>query len=102
MSRKFEAPSANPGPGMYCPNKDFIKKRPQSAKIGTSKRSNQIISTFPGPGTYENSPMYNPGKTVYKFAYTKEERLKSKIEELPGPGNYEIPSLISNLPTYVK
>jgi hypothetical protein len=42
MSRKEDAKEDFPGPGSYQPNKNIIKSRPQSAKIGKSLRCNEI------------------------------------------------------------
>ena len=38
MSRKSEIKADFPGPGTYEPNKNVVKTRPQSAKIGMSKK----------------------------------------------------------------
>ncbi len=40
MSRKNDLQEDFPGPGAYQPNKNVVKNRPQSAKIGTSQRCN--------------------------------------------------------------
>lgn len=38
MSRKNDIIEDFPGPGAYCPDKNVVKTRPKSAKIGKSKR----------------------------------------------------------------
>ena len=41
MSRKNDLREDFPGPGAYEPNKNVVKSRPQSAKIGKSVRCNE-------------------------------------------------------------
>lgn len=43
MSRKTDVVVDFPGPGSYEPNKNVVKSRPQSAKIGKSKKFDERI-----------------------------------------------------------
>lgn len=52
-SRVQQNRAQSPGPGTYNPDKNAVKKRPQSAKIGNSKRCQIQKSLNPGPGEYE-------------------------------------------------
>lgn len=55
-SRLEDEKSCSPGPGAYNPDKNVVKKRPQSAKIGRSLRGEKNITGVPGPGSYYLKP----------------------------------------------
>lgn len=63
-----------------------MKRRPQSAKIGNSKRCELDKPVNPGPGEYEAKT--RPSTPCNSF--TKQIRGKMTTELTPGPGHYEI------------
>ena len=107
-----------PGPERYNPKKIII--RDGTINIGLSKRTNKKLEETPGPGTYNvpskfpkglkysmgvktssesnKEEMYKPGPGTYKIMnksqssfYSFGLKLKDKkIDDTPGPGNYNI------------
>ena len=53
MSRKAEDRQDFPGPGTYTPNREVTNKRPQTAKIGKSKRFYKM-KTEASPSFYDS------------------------------------------------
>ena len=54
-SRKIEEPDEVPGPGAYSPKKELVQKRPQTAKMGTSKRFYKPLLTESSAHFYNSS-----------------------------------------------
>lgn len=78
--------NTNPSPNKYDPT-DLNKKHYPSYSIrGKYELKNK--DQFPGPGNYDTNPKYKP-----KFAVSKEERGKSKINPNPGVGQYDLKDL---------
>lgn len=74
MSRKSDIKEDFPGPGAYEANKNVVKNRPQSAKIGKSPRCNSKQDLSPGPGDYN---MYTiPNSSTPCISFTKDSRMK--------------------------
>lgn len=56
-----------------------------------------------GPGNYESHTMFaDRQKGQNNFPFSKEKRFKEQINDLPGPGNYELKSKFSEMPGYVR
>ena len=72
----------------------------EAIKIGNDyRRTFEDKRTIPGPGTYTSESKIQGGNT-----FTQEKRLpeaKQSFMKNPGPGNYTLPSTVSNLPQYV-
>lgn len=90
---------SNPGPGTYSPEVKLAKERPPSHMVGTSSRPDFYHQgKAPGPGQYnirdkEKGPHWGFGS---------EQRAQSaKNLEDPGPGHYEIPTMIADVPKYL-
>jgi hypothetical protein len=50
----------------------------------------------PSPGFYESKVRFdNP-----MFSFPKKKRLEHRSEQQPGPGTYNIPSTLCNVPSY--
>ncbi|CAD8115027.1 unnamed protein product [Paramecium primaurelia] len=84
-----------PGPGQY---ERPIMQRPQSAKIGTSRRQD-LNSTLevPGPGQYK--PKDKLGGPCWGFGTGKRPPLNPK-NDTPGPGGYDQGNEFGSLPKY--
>ncbi|OMJ68979.1 hypothetical protein SteCoe_33427 [Stentor coeruleus] len=89
--------SNNPGPGQYDPK--LYENNPKWS-VGKGKKGFDYglnkSSSLPGPGLYDVrkgplGPHWGFGSS------TREQNIKS---DSPGPGQYELPSVISNLPAY--
>lgn len=88
--------SNNPGPGQYDPK--LYENNPKWS-VGKGKKGFDYglnKSSLPGPGLYDIrkgplGPHWGFGSS------TREQNVKSDV---PGPGQYELPSVISNLPAY--
>lgn len=76
-----------PGPGNYNPSLSKYENSP-NYKIGTSSRDANIISSTPGPGTYESKSTIL-GKPAPKIGSSQRLPLSETIET-PGPGAYQI------------
>ena len=69
-SRKIDQPNNVPGPGAYNPKKEKVQKRPQTAKIGNSKRFFKINT--------ESSPQFYETKVSPKtpdYSFTRDKKL---------------------------
>lgn len=88
-----------PGPGSYDP-KVFYNSQYQAIGINKDKRKPFYDEKqgVPGPGQYTFHDGTNP-----KGGYTipHEKRGDNKTTDSPGPGVYNLPSTVSNLPSYV-
>ena len=80
-----------PGPGHYDPsNLDRLKGRPQSAVIGSERRSREKQDTVsPGPAQYNVSAKTDGPQ----WGFGSEVRLKTMENSVPAPGAYEIADL---------
>ena len=94
-SKHREEVNYNPGPGQYEQALyDMSNHQSTNVKIGTQKIRTDLFSTEngasnPGPGAYES-----PSKKVQGFVIsTKQE---TKIEQTPGPGNYNTRSELTH------
>ena len=67
----------------------------------TEKRDSGIIpNNFPGPGSYSEDKMIDKPKNP-QFSLSKANRFDQRsINGIPGPGNYESPSKITEGPGY--
>lgn len=89
-----------PGPGQYNP--EIVASRPEGVHvvIGTGQRTNESrrgIRALPGPGTYDpNIPSDSP-----KWTFKKDPRVKINFDDDPGPGQYEIPPTVPDVPKYL-
>jgi len=87
--------SLSPGPGAYEPNISVVIEKAPSVGLGQGKRSGVVKdgSTIPGPGHY-------PVKEVKEgpsFGFGTSKRSEEKLNNVPGPGKYEIPSTVGEL-----
>jgi hypothetical protein len=89
----------SPGPGSYEPK---VSYNSQYESIGINKDKRRAFydekSGIPGPGQYSFNDSTIPKNG---FSIGHEKRGGNKSSENPGPGNYNLPSTVSNLPTYV-
>ena len=92
--------SKSPGPGAYQPNISAVIEKSPSIGLGHGKRGgalgNSNSSSYPGPGYY-------PLKEIHegpKFGFGSSKRKPEKISNVPGPGKYEIPSTVGELPPH--
>ena len=89
-----------PGPGQYNPEANYTWSNTAHHIIGTGQRSNISKGrprTIPGPGNYNIS-----GKADGPYwGFAKDQRTKDQEDEDPGPGYYDIPSTIADVPKYL-
>lgn len=84
--------SSSPGPGQY-----EAKKLTESTFIHTFTRERRSLSSeklglsVPGPGQYMIKEENAPG-----IKFGTEERVKTAISPVPGPGTYNLPTLVDN------
>lgn len=76
-----------PGPGAYHALYNIVKKRPASAKIGTSTRCE--ISNFDGPGVGQYNLVSKPEGQSWGFGHMKRPALNDS-NDTPGIQNYII------------
>lgn len=83
-----------PGPGAYQPNLDSVIYKFPAIGIGHSRRDEIIGSnlTVPGPGYYN----LNDLKRGPKYGFGTSKREPDRFNDVPGPGQYEIPSRIGD------
>jgi len=85
-----------PGPGAYEPKLEAVARKYPDIGIGYGKRDDAISSNsganIPGPGYY---PLNELG-TGPKYGFGTGKRQLSKLDDVPGPGHYEIPSRIGD------
>jgi hypothetical protein len=94
--KKPEKGSEVPGPGAYSSN-----LHPNSPSFSISRSNRQDFSKnveHPGPGSYSNNAITTSKSVVFGAASRMIGQNTSL--NLPGPGNYEIPSLMSEGPKY--
>ena len=67
----------------------MFKKDKRFKDTENKKGRQKEVDTVPGPGAYsiDMTPL-KPKQTVHGFAKTPKHEMHSKIEQLPGPGNY--------------
>jgi hypothetical protein len=87
-----------PGPGHYEPKVNFNSQY-ENIKIGSDYRRTFLENKLgPGPGSYNTETKQTGGWSMGHETRIPKE--KSTKDIVPGPGNYTIPSLVSNLPQY--
>jgi Sperm-tail PG-rich repeat len=89
-----------PGPGQY--NSDINPTKPDSIHpvIGTGQRTNESrrgLKNFPGPGAYDPYVKSDSPKWTFK----KDPKEKINFEDDPGPGQYDIPPTVPDVPKYL-
>jgi len=87
-----------PGPGAYKPNISSVVRKSPSAGLGHKRRDNLISRSdnakVPGPGTYSlQNKVDGP-----KFGFGTGKRAAEKLSDAPGPGAYNIPTTVGDLP----
>mmetsp|Transcript_192 Transcript_192/g.173 ORF Transcript_192/g.173 Transcript_192/m.173 type:complete len:444 (-) Transcript_192:33-1364(-) len=90
-----------PGPGAYDPTINYVVKDSTHIGIGTGQRSNSSRNrpnNVPGPGNYN---FYNKKVQGPYWSFGKDPRNKETFDDDPGPGQYEIPSTIADVPKYL-
>jgi hypothetical protein len=102
VARKNEVKSVEllPGPGQYNPEIGAGRAEPTHAVIGTGQRTNENrrgIRVSPGPGAYE----FESRRNGPKWSFKKDAKEKASYEDEPGPGQYEIPTTIPDVPKYL-
>ena len=94
--------SVSPGPGSYQPNISVVIKKPPMVGLGHGKRgdiANDDNKSFvPGPGHYP----IKGSQEGPKFGFGTGKREAAKISNVPGPGRYNIPSTVGELPAHEK
>jgi len=87
-----------PGPGAYTPSVELVKHTGPNVGIGTSNRYDlHPTKANPGPGQYDTR-----GRLVGpKWGFGSEPRGKDYKSAVPGPGSYNPPSAIADVPKYV-
>lgn len=91
-----------PGPGAYQPNLSAIIEKPFASGLGYGKRNNQDLAKLanPGPGSYAINRDHKDGP---KYGFGKSKRSEEKKQgDSPGPGNYQIPGSIGEVPAFEK
>lgn len=102
VGRKAEAKTTSipPGPGQYNPDLTAVKPQGIHTVIGTGQRTNESrrgLKGVPGPGAYDPELRRDEPKWTFK----KDPKQKINIEDEPGPGQYEIPNTIPDVPKYL-
>ncbi|EGR30653.1 hypothetical protein IMG5_126740, partial [Ichthyophthirius multifiliis] len=86
-----------PGPGTYEPNQILTKRRPFTSKIGTGLRKDlYMYKEAPGPGYYN----LKKDPRGPKWVFGSEIRDQQKHIRTPGPGAYDLPVVLADLPKY--
>ena len=100
QGRKADPPPNDyPGPGQYNPSVDYVRSNVTSVVIGTGVRNNQTKSKrnrIPGPGEYE--AVRKQSAPIWSF--TRDPRTKVVEDDEPGPGYYDVPPTIPDVPKY--
>lgn len=86
-----------PGPGSYNPSISKFENSP-NYKIGTSSRTDFLVSSAPGPGSYETKSSISRSHAP-KIGTSKRPPLNDPIQT-PGPGTYELRSSLIEGPKY--
>lgn len=96
--RQQEKVFSTPGPGQY----EVPEVTEKGVKIGTGVRAGEL-RTFrnrnPGPGQY--SQMYLPRCCAGGWTFGKDPRTRVVDDDEPGPGHYDIPPVIPDVPKYL-
>ena len=91
-----------PGPGAYQPSIAAIVRKPPASGLGYGKRGFSIAkinaSNVPGPGAYASETR----REGPKYGFGSDKRRDKKIEPVPGPGKYTLPSTLCDLPPHEK
>jgi hypothetical protein len=97
--------SAFPGPGQYDIDAGYNKIMPRTTSVPVSKVSKEVDfdNKVPGVGSYnndslkvkQNNPKFSVGKTGREDPFLP-ENYKKQIENIPGPGNYNLNSSIGD------
>jgi hypothetical protein len=97
-SLKNNASSLSPGPGSYEPNVSVVIEKAPSVGLGQGKRSGALgnTSTIPGPGHY----LVKEVKEGPSFGFGTSKRSEAILNKVPGPGKYELPSTVGELPPH--
>ena len=71
----------------------------ENIRIGSDQRKTFVENKYvPGPGAYNTEIKQTGGWSMgHETRMPKEKSTKTIV---PGPGNYTIPSVVSNLPQY--
>ena len=91
----------SPGPGKYNVSNIFGNDAPKYSFQGRNKFQNYSMSeNFPGPGSYNNNIhkryIFNSKYINFPFiGFTKESRMKSYNNNIPGPNSYKSENLIN-------
>ena len=100
LGRKAESKNKEetPGPGTYKTNSSLVQSR--GPRIGNSQRSEpttQGTKLNPGPGHYSLvAPRVTTGWT-----FGRGLREKDILDDEPGPGAYEVPASVPDVPKYL-
>ncbi len=88
-----------PGPGHYNWAENKSGSNQKSVTLGlTAPRFGHLKEVGRvGPGSYEQPSQWRGG-----CRFGTEERSRSPVREAPGPGGYELPSYVANLPAYAR
>jgi hypothetical protein len=97
--RRYQQKSvATPGPGQY----ETVANLGKGVRIGNGVRSGEL-RTFrnrnPGPGAY--SQAYLPKGASGGWSFGKDPRSRIVDDDEPGPGHYDLPSVIPDVPKYL-
>lgn len=102
MSGRRDGNSRNtevvPGPGQYEQLAAYSTS-PHHV-IGTGQRSNNEksrLKSVPGPGAY----IYTMREDGPRWTFGKDPKIKENYEDDPGPGQYEIPPSVPDVPKYL-
>jgi hypothetical protein len=89
-----------PGPGAYQPNISSVVKKPPSIGLGHERRDNLIsrsdnakVPGNKGPGAYSLQNKANGPK----FGFGTGKRVGGRLNEVPGPGAYNISTIVGDL-----
>eukprot|EP00347_Sterkiella_histriomuscorum_P004831 403358922 len=86
-----------PGPGQYETVSTALLKNIPKFKIGLAKRSQQVSSEkidFPNPHSYNvNDSLLKTHNSTIKFGTSKRISHENSLLKIPGPGQYEQPSV---------
>jgi len=90
-----------PGAGNYDPGHTMTKKAASSFSMGLKLKGSldQTTLNVPGPGSYSNNAEKNkPAAPRFGFGTSKRPDITGpKKMQTPGPGEYKVPSKISNM-----
>lgn len=90
--------AGNPGAGTYNADYKVAKKKLPSFSM-LSRHADAKRFDVPGPGAYNSSAKAKKQAPHFSFG-TGSQRAKLQTSVAPGPGIYQIPCTIGNLPSY--